>query len=152
MRKYFIHTVLGVLLLSVVGMSLLMSPIVAQKIDATVKIKPETLNLKGHGVITVFITEFSDPLYNVSNIDCATINLHVEGGGGFVVPIRCFIDDGVFVAKFDGSSVAGLILTTLGHMQPTPPPKAEYPKSIVVKGTVNGVDFEGSDQIRIILP
>jgi len=151
MRLYSIRAGLGILLLAMVGVQLLTSPIVALSIEASVKIKPEVLNIKENkgGVITAFIDiEFiNSSSYNVSDIE-----LHVKDGVGSAEPIRCIVADGKLVVKFDASEVARLIRTTLGHMQPTPPPKAEYHKSIVVKGTVNGVDFEGSDRIRIILP
>ena len=148
MRKYFIHTALAVLLLAVVGIQLLTAPIVAK--EATVKIKPDPLNLKENkgGVITVFITEFSDPSYDVSDVDFESpIELRVVGAPSLAVSISCIVVDGKLVVKFDASEVADLILN-IGHMQPTPPPKAE----LVVKGTVSGVDFEGSDRIRVILP
>jgi len=158
MRRYFIHTVLGILLLAVAGMQLLAFPIVASPIGVSVKIKPETLNLKENkgGVITAFI-EFNNSLYDVSDIDVKSIELHVKDGVGSVQPIRCIVADGKLVAKFNASEVADLILTTLGHMQPTPP-QAKY-SVIVVEGIVKVVEdmvkeepFEGSDQIRIILP
>jgi len=148
MRLYSIRAGLGILLLAMVGVQLLTSPIVALSIEASVEIKPETLNLKRRGVITVFITEFSDPSYNVSDIDFESpIELRVVGAPGWAEPISCVVADGKLVVKFDASEVADLILN-IGHMQPTPPPKAE----LVVKGTVSGVDFEGSDRIRVILP
>ena len=150
MRKYFVHTVLGVLLLAVVGIQLLASPIIAPSIDATVEIKPETLSLKARGVITVFITEFSDPSYNVSDIDCNTMKLHVKDGPGYVAPMRCIIEDDKFIAAFDGLSVAGHILVDLGHMQPLP--KDKYRVELVVEGMVNGELFEGSYWIRVMLP
>ena len=153
MRKYFIHTALAVLLIAMFGVQLLAPSIAGSSIKASVEIKPKTLNLKENkgGVITAFI-EFTDPSYDVSDIDCNNIELHVETAPGWAGPISCIVADGVLVARFDASEVAGLFRITLGHMQPIPPPKVEYPKSIVVKGTVNGVDFEGSDRIRIILP
>ena len=153
MRQYFVHTALGILLLAVVGMQLLMSPIAGLPVGVSVEIKPEVLNIKENkgGVITAFI-EFLNSSHNVSDIDFESIELHVETAIGWAEPIRCIVADGKLVAKFDASEVAGLIRSTLGHMQPTPPPEAEYPKSIVVIGTVSGVDFEGSDRIRIILP
>jgi len=151
MRLYSISVVLGILVLAVFGVQLLTAPIAGSSIDASVEIKPETLNVKENrgGVITAFI-EFCDSEYNVSAIDFESIELQVGTAGGSTVPIRCIVADGKLVAKFDASEVAGLIRNTLGHMQPTPPPKAE--RRLVVKGTVSGVDFEGSDWIRVILP
>jgi len=146
--------VLGILLLAVAGMQLLTSPIVSSTI-VSVKIKPKTLNLKKNGVITAFI-EFNNSLYNVSDIDFESIELHVEDGVRSVQPIRCIIADGKLVAKFNASEVADLILTTLGHMQPTPPQAYSV---IVVEGMVKVVEdtvteepFKGSDRIRVILP
>ena len=49
MRLNSIRVVLGILLLAVVGMQLLMPQIVGSSIEASVKIKPETLNLKKMG-------------------------------------------------------------------------------------------------------
>ena len=156
MRRYFVHTVLGILLLTMAGMQLLAFPIVASEIGVSVKIKPKTLNLKENGVITAFI-EFNNSLYNVSDIDCKSIRLRVEGGVGSVQPIRCIVAEGKLIAKFNASVVTGIILTTLGHMQPTPP-QAKY-SVIVVEGMVKVVEdtvteepFKGSYEIRVILP
>jgi hypothetical protein len=152
MRLYSIRVVMGILVLAVFGLQLLMSPIAASSIDASVEIKPETLNVKENrgGVITAFI-EFHDSQYNVSDINFTSIELQVDiiTAVGSTEPIRCILADDKLVAKFDASEVAGLIRNTLGHMQPTPP-KAE--RRLVVKGTVSGFDFEGSDWIRVILP
>jgi hypothetical protein len=147
MRLNSVRAVLGILLLAVFGIQLLMSPIAASSIDALVEIKPETLNLKKNGVITVFV-ELPSP-YNVTDIDVDTVKLHVEDAVGSVVPLRCVVADGKLVAKFDASDVADLIL--LGHMQPIPPQDNEL-KDLVVEGQVKGEHFEGSDRIRIILP
>jgi len=130
-------------------MQLLMPPIVASPMGASVEIKPETLNLKGNGVITVFI-EFSNSSYDVNDINCSTIKLHVEGVG-FVVPIRCFVDDDEFVAKFNGSRVADLILLKLVHMQ-IPSPKEKHHEPLVVEGKVDGEPFRVIDEIRVMLP
>ena len=148
MRLYSVRVVLGILLLAVFGMQLLTPPIVASSIDASVEIKPETLNLKKNGVITAFI-EFLDPSHSVSDIDIDTVKLHVEDAVGSVEPLRCVVADGKLIAKFDASEVADLIL--LGHMQPIPPQDNQL-KDLVVEGKVNGEPFEGSDRIRIILP
>lgn len=152
MRKYLIHTILGMLLLTIVGMQLVMSPIVGQPVGVSLEIKPKVLNLKRNGGIITASIEFRDSSYNISDINFTSIELHVETAIGWAEPIRCIVAKDKLIAEFNATEVAGLILTTLGHMQPTPPPKAEYPKSIVVKGEVNGEDFEGTDRIKIILP
>ena len=159
MRKYFVHTVLGILLLLVVGMQLLAAPTVASPIVVSVKIMPKTLNLMGNGTITAFI-EFNNSLYNVSDIDCESIKLRVKGAGDYVVPIRCIIADGKLVAKFYSLNVAVHILLKLNHMQIPPPlPRAKISVTLVVEGMVEVVEdtvtekrFEGEDQIRIMLP
>jgi len=150
MRLYSIRAVLGILLLAVVGMQLLMPQIVGTSIEASVKTNPETLNLKKNGVITAFI-EFFDPSYNVSDIDLESIELRVEDASDWVEPIHCVVADGKLVVKFDGSSVADYILSKLVHMQIIPP-QAKYPMNLVVEGMVKEEHFEGSDQIRIMLP
>jgi len=142
---------LGVLLLAVFGTQLLMSSITASTIEASVNIVPETFNLKGNGVITALI-ELPSP-YNVTDIVVDSIELHMEDAGDYVVPIRCDIDEGVFVAKFDAWNVADYIFSKLVHMQIIPPPpQPKYFIDLVVEGMVNGEPFEGEDQIRIMLP
>ncbi len=150
MRLYSIRVVLGILLLAVFGMQLLMPQIVGSSIEASVEIKPETLNLKENGVITAFI-EFFDPSYNVSDIDFESVELRVEDAPDWVEPLRCVVADGKLVVKFDGLSVANYILGKLVHMQIIPP-QAKYPINLLVEGMVKGEHFEGTDQIRIILP
>jgi len=149
MRLYSVRVVLGVLLLAVFGMQLLMSPIAASSVDASVEIKPETFNLRENGVITAFI-ELPDP-YNVSDVVVDTVKLHVEDAEDFVVPIRCVVADGKLIVKFDASDVADYILGKLVHMQVILP-KAKYPIDLVVEGMVNEESFKGCDRIRLILP
>ena len=150
MRLYSIRAGLGILLLAVLGMQLLAPSIVGSSIEASVEIKPETLNLKENGVITAFI-EFLDPSHNVSDIDLESIRLRVENAPDCVEPIRCVVADGKLIVKFDGLSVADYILGKLVHMQIIPP-QAKYPINLVVEGMVKEEHFEGSDQIRIMLP
>jgi len=150
MRLYSIRAGLGILLLAVFGMQLLMSPIVGSSIEASVEIKPETLNLKENGVITAFI-EFFDSSYNVSDVDFDSIRLRVEDASDWVEPIRCVVADGKLVVKFDGLSVVDYILGKLVHMQIILP-QAKYPMDLVVEGMVKGEQFEGSDGVRVMLP
>lgn len=149
MRLYSTRTALAILFLTVVGIQLMMPPIACSSIEASVEIKPETLNLKEQGVITAFI-ELPDP-YNVSDIDVDTIKLRVKDAGDYVTPIRCFTADGKLIAKFDASNVADHILTKLIHMQIIPP-QAKHTIDLVIEGRVNEETFKGSYQIRIILP
>ncbi|NIR87039.1 hypothetical protein GWO13_05480 [Candidatus Bathyarchaeota archaeon] len=149
MRLNSVCVVLGILLLVVFGTQLLAPSIGASSIEAWVEIKPETLNLKKNGVVTVFI-ELPSP-YNVSDVNVDAIKLHVEDGEDYVVPTRCVAADGKLIVKFDASDVADYILGKLVHMQVILP-KAKYPIDLVVEGMVNGEHFEGDDKIRIILP
>ncbi len=153
MRSYYVRALLGVLLLAVFGMQLLAPSSVASSIEALVNFEPETLNLKDNrdGLFLAFI-ELADPSYDVSDVDLASIALHVEGATGSIEPVRCVVASGKLVVTFYASEVAELIRATLGHMQPTPPPKAEYPRDLTVQGSVDGVDFEGSARIRVVLP
>jgi hypothetical protein len=150
MRLNSIRVMLGILLLTAVGMQLLMPQIVGTSIEASVEIKPETLNLKEKGVITAFI-EFFDPSYNASDIDFESIRLRVEDASDWVEPIRCVVADGKLVVKFDGLRVADYILGKLVHMQIILS-QSKYPIDLVVEGVVKGEHFEGSDGIRVMLP
>jgi hypothetical protein len=149
MRLYSIRSVLGILLLAMVGMQLLTPQIVGTSIEASVEIKPETLNLERGGVITVFV-EFFDPSYNVSDIDFESVRLRVEGASDWVEPMRCVVADGKLVVKFDGLTVADYIIGKLVHMQIILP-QSKYSMDFVVEGMVKGEQFEGGDRIRIML-
>jgi hypothetical protein len=149
MRLYSIRSVLGILLLAVVGMQLLAPQIVGTSVEASVDIKPETLNLERGGVITVFV-EFFDPSYNVSDVDFESVRLRVEGASDWVEPMRCVVADGKLVVKFDGLTVADYIIGKLVHMQIILP-QSKYSMDFVVEGMVKGEQFEGGDRIRIML-
>jgi hypothetical protein len=150
MQKYLIHTILGILLLTIVGMQLVMSPIVGQPVDVSLEIKPETLNLKKQGVIMASI-RFLNSSYNVSDIACESIRLRVESASDWVKPLRCVVEDGELIVGFDAVSVNNHILSKLVHMQ-IPSPKAKHSMNLVVEGTVEGEYFKGSDQIEVMLP
>jgi hypothetical protein len=150
MRKCLIHTILGILLLTIVGMQLVMSPIVGQPIGVSLEIEPETLNLKKQGVIMASI-RFLNSSYNVSDIAFESIRLHVESASDWVEPIRCFVDDDELKVQFDAVDVTGYILNKLVHMQ-IPSPKAKHSMDLVVEGTLEGEYFKGSDQIKVMLP
>jgi hypothetical protein len=149
MRKYLIHTILGILLLTIVGMQLVMSPIVGQPIGVSLEIKPGTLNLKEKGII-IAVIEFLNSSYDVSDIDFESIRLRVEFALDWVEPIRCIVAGRKLIVRFDGLSVKAYILSKLVHMQIVSP-QAKYPIDLVVEGIVEGEYFEGSDQIEIVL-
>ncbi len=149
MRKYSIYTVLGILLLAVIGMQL-MPLIVGLPIGVSVEIEPETLNLKKKGVIMASI-RFLNSSYNVSDIAFESIRLRVESASDWVEPIRCFVDDDELKVQFDAVSVTGYILNKLVHMQ-IPSPKAKHSMDLVVEGMLEGEYFKGSDQIKVMLP
>lgn len=148
MRLRYIRVALGILFLAVFGTQLLTSTITAFTIEASVDIKPETFNLNENGVITALI-ELPSP-YNVTDIEVDTIKLHMENAEDYVVPIRCDIDEDIFIAKFDASNVANYILSKLIHMQIVPP-QPKYFIDLVVEGKVIEVSFKGCAQIRIML-
>jgi len=150
MRKYSVHTILGILLLAVIGMQLLTAPIFSSPTGVSVKIKPETLNLRKNGVITASI-EFLNSSYNVSDIDCESVRLRVESASDWVKPISCVVDEDRLIVKFDALSVTAYILNKLVHMQ-IPSPKAKHSMDLVVEGTFEGEPFEGSDRIWVMLP
>jgi hypothetical protein len=150
MRRYFVHTVLGILLLAVIGMQMLTSPIVGTPVGVSVEIKPETLNLNKNGVVTAFI-EFLNSSYNVSDVAFESVRLRVESASDWIEPIRCTVAGDKLVARFDALSVTAYILSKLVHMQIVSP-QAKYPMDLVVEGMIEGEYFKGSDQIRIMLP
>ncbi|WAC05253.1 MAG: PKD domain-containing protein [Methanoregula sp.] len=102
-------------------------------IPATIRIEPETLNLKSKGVFTAFITLPSG--YNVNNIDVASLvceGAHAKSGhatGG-----------GEYIAKFERQDLVGIVpgdavtFTVVGN--------------VIVNG--NPIEFRGSDTIRVI--
>ena len=150
MRRYFVHTVLGILLLAVIGTQMLTSPIVGTPVGVSVEIKPETFNLKRRGIVTVYI-EFLNSSYDVSDIACESIRLRVESASDWVEPLRCVVEDGKLIVGFDAVSVNNHILSKLVHMQ-IPSPKAKQSIDLVVEGTVEGEYFKGSDTIQVMLP
>ena len=149
MRRYSIYTVLGILLLAVIGMQL-MPLIVGSPIGVSVEIEPETLNLRKKGVIMASI-RFLNSSYNVSDIAFESIRLRVESASNWVKPIHCIVDDDELKVKFDAVNVTSYILNKLVHMQ-IPSPKAKQSIDLVVEGTIEGELFKGSDQIKVMLP
>lgn len=102
-------------------------------IEASVDIKPDTLNLKSNGRwVTAFIA-LPDG-YDVNDIDVGTVLLE-----GTVPAAWGKVQDGVLMAKFDREDVQDLV----------------SPGEVTLKVTgelSDGTVFEGSDTIRVINP
>ena len=104
-------------------------------IPANISIKPETINLRSHGTVTVFITLPEG--YDVTGIDATTV--HCEG----ITAEKCmFCDDDplIFLAKFDRNNFANV--------------PVGYAVELNVSGkfTHDGyfIDFKGSDVVTVV--
>jgi hypothetical protein len=117
--------------------------IVVVAVPATIGIDPNTLNLKSKGEwITCYIEL---PLgYSVENINVSTVKLTV---GNKSLPaelwqtgIGDYDNDGIpdLMVKFNRSAVRALL--SVGNVE------------VTVTGEVNGIRFEGRDNIRVINP
>lgn len=154
MRTYSLVVVLGLLLISLVGLQLLALSTTASTIKADVCIVPEVFNLKQRGVITAYVSNLREDgvSYDVRNINASTIELYYEG---YLVAkrLRATVEDGVLVAKFDASTVANYIWTNVAYHMGTIRPQANFIMPLTVSGRLNsGEPFAGSDTIKIILP
>ena len=107
--------------------------------EATVDIAPDTLNLKSNGqYITAYIT-LPDG-YMVENIDPDSVYL------GEIKAAWSEIQDGVFMAKFDRSSVQGAMKDVDGYEEDV----KFQDVTLTVTGKVAGVPFVGSDTVKVI--
>lgn len=99
-------------------------------IEATVELKPETLNLASHGVFTAFITLPEG--YDVADIDASTVQC--EGASA----VRGMIAGNTFIAKFNREDLVDV--------------SAGDEVTLTVTGTlIDGTHrFEGSDTIRVV--
>lgn len=108
------------------------------KVEVVVTIDPETLNLQARGKwITAYI-ELPDE-YAVDAIDIGTVQLLYDGSE--LDADWEYVQDGVFMAKFDRATVAGWFEGL--HDEEV---------ELTVAGEVNGIQFEGTGTIRIIDP
>lgn len=101
----------------------------AQDIDG-IKIVPRTLNLKSHGVFTVFLT-IAD-MYDVSDLG----NITVEGATPSKINF-CMKDGGTYILKFKRQNLTGV---NAGDQK------------LNVSGKDGKYDFEGNDTVRVINP
>lgn len=70
-------------------------------IPATVRIEPQTLNLKSNGIITAFL-ELPNP-YNVQNVDVSTVRC--QGAAA----VKGIIADDTLILKFERQELQGLV-------------------------------------------
>jgi len=99
------------------------------EIEATIEIKPETLNLKSKGVFTAFIDLPEG--FDEEDIDISTV---VCEGAPAVSGVMA--DDGRLIVKFDREDLVGV---SVGD-----------DVELVVTGLVDGKHFAGSDAIRVM--
>ncbi len=110
-------------------------------LPATVDIDPDTLNLKSRGKWITCYIELPKP-YNVKDIDATTVKLIINGTAvpaeSRLTGIGDYDDDSTsdLMVKFDRKAVEGLIDDNVVTM--------------VVRGEVARIPFEGSDTIRVI--
>lgn len=108
----------------------IVNPWAAVAIPATVRIEPETLNLKRKGVFTAFIALPEG--YNVADIDINTVVC--EGAKA----VKGMIDGTVFIAKFDREDLRESL------------PAGDAVELTVTGELKDGTSFKGSDTIRVI--
>lgn len=117
-----------------------LSPIDAFTLEATVEIRPNTINLNRQGRwITVFITLPQG--YNVSDIDRSTIRLE-----GQFSPDWSNLEGDKLMVKFDAALITQYLWMQLFHMGDTR-------RSIQLKVTgqlENGAEFIGSDTVTVM--
>ena len=105
-------------------------PLPPEEIEATVTIKPESLNLTSRGVFTAFITLPEG--YDVSDINVGT--LVCEGAP----VVRGKVAGGKLIAKFDRQDLGDDVLI------------GEAVLFTVTGELTDGTPFEGSDTIRVM--
>ncbi len=141
MRLKSLLTVLGLMALVLLGFQALSPSSRAYSIDATVDIKPETLNINRQGKwITVHIRLEG---YNVSDIDTSSILLQ-----DLFAPEWTNIEGDSLMVKFDASSVIEYASDRLYHM-------GAIRGSIelrVAGQLMDGTHFSGIDEITIMNP
>jgi hypothetical protein len=106
-------------------------------LSATVRVEPQTINLKGKGEVTAFIDKLPAP-HALSEVDLSSVTLCYAGACiPSVAPAK--IDGKAHVAaKFDRAALAGLVGTARGDL------------TLVVQGRlVGGGTFSGSDVNRV---
>ena len=112
--------------------------VTVRPVEAIVTVDPETLDLKARGKwITAYI-ELPEK-YAVEDIDIGTVQLLYDGNQ--LDADWGDVQDGVLMVKFDRATVAGWFEDL--HDEEV---------ELTVAGEVNGIQFEGTDTIRVIDP
>jgi outer membrane biosynthesis protein TonB len=106
-------------------------------LSATVRIEPQTINLKGKGDVTVFIDGLTAP-HALSEIDLAAVTL-CYSGTSIASNAKANLDgNGHVAATFDRSALAGLVGSDRGDLV------------LVVQGKlIAGGTFSGKDTNRV---
>ena len=124
------------------GFQVLSPSTTAFTLNATVDIKPETINLNREGRwITVHIALPEG--YNVSDIDTSTILLE-----DMFSPEWTNIESGMLMAKFDSSALINYLWSKLYHMGGN----RVFIELTVTGKLVDGTLFAGSDTVTIMDP
>lgn len=124
-----------------------LSPTIAFTLDATVDIKPDTINLNREGRwITAYITLPEG--YNVTDIDRTNINMTDPLDPLWKISSEWSnIENCILMIKFDSSLVIEHLWERLWHMGGN---RASI--ELTVEGFVNGTPFAGSDTVAIMNP
>lgn len=148
MRARSLLTVVFLSTLLLVGFQLLSQSSKADTLDATVDVKPDTINLNmmdKRRWITVYIGLPEG--YNVTDIDESTIMLE-----GLFSPEWSNIEDGILMVKFDASSLIDYLWDRFYHYH-------TGGKRVFIDLTVAGqlmddppTQFSGTDRITIMDP
>jgi hypothetical protein len=142
MKTKSLLPVLCLLAVLLFGFQVLSPPTTAFALEATVDIKPETINLNREGRwITVHIALPEG--YNVSDIDTSTILLE-----DMFSPEWSNIECGMLMAKFDSSAVINYLWDRLYHMGGN----RVFIELTVTGKLVDGTPFTGSDTVTIMDP
>jgi len=114
----------------------------AYNVEATVDIKPETLNLNMRGQWITAHIELPEG-YNVSDIDPASILLENMFGA-----VRSNIEDERLMVKFEADCVIDYLWTRLLHMG-----SSRSHIDLTIQGQLrDGTQFAGTDTITIMDP
>jgi hypothetical protein len=146
MRAYSLLMTFALAFVVLLGLQLFSGQTFEADISAVVDIDPDTLNLQMHGRwITVYVELPAG--YNVSDIDIGTVKLE-----RILNASRWNIQDNRLMLKFDAEQVVGLVWSKIYHIgEPTPQDKVTV--ELTVTGELySGITFEGSDEIRVIVP